>query len=188
MEKADSVRNMEHPSPPCSGETPLSTINDGTSNDATQEITPTTPNHIQIPISTNPVDEDHTPTSSPTAVSDDNRNSNGPHVTPNTFKIQKLDIEHAFVANDPRQWKAWRKNLNLLIISVAAVAPTLGANIYNPAFNQIKSQLRATDHEIAMSLSLFILVQGVAPLVWSSTSEIVGRKFVYIVALSVSYE
>ena len=44
------------------------------------------------------------------------------------------------------------------------------------AINDIKAELHATDQEISLSLSLFLLFQGVMPLLWSALSEIRGRK------------
>lgn len=41
---------------------------------------------------------------------------------------------------------------------------------------QVESDLHATSGLISLSLSLFILIQGMTPLLWSATSEIVGRK------------
>ncbi|KZT53351.1 MFS general substrate transporter [Calocera cornea HHB12733] len=96
----------------------------------------------------------------------------------------KVDIEHVLVVNDPRQWSRSRKKLVLALIALASVAPTLAASIYNPAFNQIQAELGATDAEIALSLSLYIWVQGNAPLVWSAISEIKGRKPVYLASLT----
>ena len=47
---------------------------------------------------------------------------------------------------------------------------TLAAN------SQIEQELHATASQISLSLSLFLLVQGNFPLVWSAASEIKGRK------------
>jgi MFS family permease len=55
------------------------------------------------------------------------------------------------------------------------------------AIQNIEQDLHATTNEIALSLSLFILVQGNFPLIWSSISEIKGRKFVYIFSMIVSF-
>lgn len=41
---------------------------------------------------------------------------------------------------------------------------------------QIEEQLDATPGQISWSLSIFILLQGCVPLLWSAVSEIVGRK------------
>ncbi|KZT51486.1 MFS general substrate transporter [Calocera cornea HHB12733] len=76
------------------------------------------------------------------------------------------------------------QKLVLALIATASIAPTLGASIYNPAFNAIQAELGATSTEIALSLSLFIWVQGNAPLVWSAISEIKGRKPVYLASLA----
>lgn len=89
----------------------------------------------------------------------------------------------------------------LVIVAYAAVAPYTGVFIYqrehtpsqaNPGTNMVlaaiesvQSDLHATTNEIALSLSLFILVQGVSPLLWSSVSDIKGRKFIYISSMVV---
>ncbi|KAF8574318.1 vacuolar DHA amino acid exporter [Ramaria rubella] len=95
-----------------------------------------------------------------------------------------LDIEHVLVHDDPRQWSAKRKTFTLAVVASAALIATLGINIYNPAINDVKAQLHATDQDISLSLSIFILVQGTTPTFWSSISEIQGRKLVYIVSIS----
>jgi hypothetical protein len=51
----------------------------------------------------------------------------------------------------------------LAMVSIASLAPTMGASIYNPAFNQLRDQLHATETQLSLSLSLFILCQGGFP-------------------------
>ncbi|EED80205.1 predicted protein, partial [Postia placenta Mad-698-R] len=96
-----------------------------------------------------------------------------------------LDIEHAVVQDDPRQWPKTRKYVMVSMISAAAMIAGLGANIYNPAIAQIESDLHATPSQLSLTLSLFILIQGGFPLIWSAISEIRGRKAVYLVSISV---
>ncbi|KAH0832264.1 vacuolar DHA amino acid exporter [Lanmaoa asiatica] len=98
--------------------------------------------------------------------------------------VIKLDIEHALVEDDPRIWSNTRKNAILLIISGASMIAGLCANIQNPANSQIEQELHATASEISLSLSLFILVQGNCPVVWSAVSEIKGRKLVYLLSIT----
>ncbi|KAI0768871.1 MFS general substrate transporter [Irpex lacteus] len=98
---------------------------------------------------------------------------------------QALDIEHAEVEDDPRKWSPLRKWIVLLTISGAATISGFSANIYNPGIAQIEEQLDATPGQISWSLSIFILLQGCVPLLWSAVSEIVGRKKVYLVSLSI---
>ncbi|EJD50727.1 vacuolar DHA amino acid exporter [Auricularia subglabra TFB-10046 SS5] len=94
-----------------------------------------------------------------------------------------LDIEHALVADDPRLWSTTRKSITLALIASAGLIATMGVNIYNPAIADIKAQLGATDQDISLSLSLFIIVQGSTPLLWSAVSEIKGRKYVYLISI-----
>lgn len=86
------------------------------------------------------------------------------------------------------------------MISAAAMIAGLGANIYNreshwqdvsseqhcltvlsfrlflAAISQIESDLHATPSQLSLTLSLFILIQGGFPVIWSAVSEIQGRK------------
>ncbi|KAL4256353.1 MFS transporter superfamily protein [Pleurotus pulmonarius] len=98
----------------------------------------------------------------------------------------KIDIERVPVEDDPRAWSEIRKNVTLFIISAAAMIAGLGANIQNPAIHQMEKQLPAASSQISLSLSLFILLQGVVPLVWSAVSEIKGRKLVYILSVGLT--
>ncbi|KAF8483111.1 MFS general substrate transporter [Gautieria morchelliformis] len=101
-----------------------------------------------------------------------------------THGVHPPDIEHAYVQDDPRQWSTRRKTFTLATIAMASLIATLGVNIYNPGINDVKRDLHATDQQISLSLSVFILVQGSVPLFWSAVSEIRGRKLVYLVSIS----
>ncbi|OCH91100.1 vacuolar DHA amino acid exporter [Obba rivulosa] len=97
----------------------------------------------------------------------------------------KVDIEHAVVSDDPRNWSNARKWGIVALISAASMIAGLNSNIYNPAISQIESELHASDSEVSLSLSLFILIQGGFPLIWSAISEIQGRKSVYFVSIAI---
>ncbi|KAF7985540.1 hypothetical protein HWV62_3783 [Athelia sp. TMB] len=99
--------------------------------------------------------------------------------------FEKLDIEHALVDDDPRNWSPARKWVVLVIISAASMVAGLSANIQNPANQNIEQDLHASPSEISWSLSCFILVQGNFPLLWSAISEIKGRKIVYLLSFGI---
>ncbi|RDX46518.1 vacuolar DHA amino acid exporter [Lentinus brumalis] len=96
--------------------------------------------------------------------------------------IPALDIEHAGVADDPRAWSNARKLSVVATVSAASMINGLGTNIYNPAISQIEQDLNASSSSLALSLSLYILIQGGVPLLWSTLSEFWGRKNVYLVS------
>ncbi|KAH0830429.1 major facilitator superfamily domain-containing protein [Lanmaoa asiatica] len=94
------------------------------------------------------------------------------------------DIEHVPVPDDPRAWGHARKTLTLAIVSSASMVVGLATTSQNPANAQIEQDLHTSSSDISWSLSLFLLVQGLFPLVWSAISEIKGRKVVYLSSMS----
>ncbi|EPT00310.1 hypothetical protein FOMPIDRAFT_1123038 [Fomitopsis schrenkii] len=97
----------------------------------------------------------------------------------------KLDIEHAIVQDDPREWSNARKYAVVIIICAAAMIAGLGGNLYNPAISEVEADLHASGEQISLTVSLFILIQGGFPVFWSAISEIQGRKAVYLISISV---
>ncbi|KAG2124456.1 vacuolar DHA amino acid exporter [Suillus clintonianus] len=93
-----------------------------------------------------------------------------------------IDIEHAPVNDDPRQWSPARKTTTLCIVSLATMMSALASNIQNPSNSLIEEDLHATSSQISWTLAAFLVVQGNFPLIWSAASEIRGRKPVYLVA------
>ncbi|KAJ9107473.1 hypothetical protein QFC21_000926 [Naganishia friedmannii] len=86
-----------------------------------------------------------------------------PKDTDESLPVPVIDIEHAPVEDDPREWSDRKKTLILAMIAIASISPTLGASIYNPAFDELRAELHATDTQLALSLSIFILFQGGFP-------------------------
>lgn len=99
-----------------------------------------------------------------------------------SMQLPVVDIEHTPVDDDPREWSHRKKvsscgrederqylniwchqTIILAMISIASISPTMGASIYNPAFDELREELRATDNQLALSISIFILLQGGFP-------------------------
>ncbi|KAG6909237.1 hypothetical protein DXG01_001419 [Tephrocybe rancida] len=104
-------------------------------------------------------------------------------------EVVRPDIEHMPVANDPRAWTSLRKNLSLTMIASAAMIAGLAGSIQNreedgSAVQQMQFELPATSSQFSWSISAFILVQGLMPLIWSAISEVKGRKLVYVISLA----
>ncbi|KAJ7160911.1 vacuolar DHA amino acid exporter [Mycena filopes] len=98
---------------------------------------------------------------------------------------ETFDIEHMPVADDPRAWSPFRKNVVLFLIASASMIAGLAGNIQNPAIAEMEADLPATASQISLSISLFIGLQGFMPLLWSAISEVKGRKMVYVVSLAI---
>ncbi|KAF5366803.1 hypothetical protein D9758_006574 [Tetrapyrgos nigripes] len=97
-----------------------------------------------------------------------------------------IDIEHMPVADDPRKWSNLRKNFVLLQVAMGAMVAGFAGNIQMPAVGEMQQALHTTSSQISLSLSLFILFQGCVPLIWSSISEVKGRKMVYLISMAIS--
>ncbi|KAF9015829.1 MFS general substrate transporter [Hymenopellis radicata] len=104
-----------------------------------------------------------------------------------TIDEPALDIEHMPVENDPRMWSPARKNFVLTLIASGSMIAGFAANIQNPAIEDMEEDLPATSSQISLSVSLFILMQGSAPLLWSAISEVKGRRFVYLVSVAIFF-
>ncbi|KAJ3510411.1 hypothetical protein NLJ89_g4691 [Agrocybe chaxingu] len=90
------------------------------------------------------------------------------------------DIEHVPVKNDPRAWSPFRKNASLALVASASMIAGLAANIQNRKFiaavEEMEEDLPATSSQFSLSIAMFILIQGVMPLLWSA--------MVYLVSLA----
>ncbi|KAF9050297.1 vacuolar DHA amino acid exporter [Panaeolus papilionaceus] len=95
-----------------------------------------------------------------------------------------FDIEHVPVNNDPRAWSPLQKNISLALISSASLIAGLAGNIQNPAVAEMERDLPATSQQFSLSISMFVLIQGIIPLIWSVVSEVKGRKLVYVLSLT----
>lgn len=78
----------------------------------------------------------------------------------------------------------FRNSRSSSTIAFCAAGGTITASIYFPALDSLQADLGASDQLVAASVSLFILGQGVFPVLWSSLSEIKGRRLCYISAIS----
>lgn len=116
----------------------------------------------------------------------------------------QLDIEHQPVRDDPRKFSNARKWVQLAMCSIGALVTAMSvsadaatnyeamlthslyqANIFFPAIEELQSDLGASDAEVALFISLFILFQGVCGLLWSPLSEFIGRKPCFITSLTI---
>ena len=52
--------------------------------------------------------------------------------------------------------------------------------LYPAAVEEMETEIPATPSEVSLSISLFILFQGLMPLFWRAISEVKGRKASYV--------
>ncbi|KAI8981102.1 major facilitator superfamily domain-containing protein [Pilobolus umbonatus] len=70
----------------------------------------------------------------------------------------------------------------LFIVALQGFLGPLTSSIYVPAIHEVRTALNTSATVINITISLYILILGVAPLGWASLSERYGRRMVYILA------
>ncbi|RKP06836.1 major facilitator superfamily domain-containing protein [Thamnocephalis sphaerospora] len=78
-----------------------------------------------------------------------------------------------------------KKNWILFQAAVAGFVGPFSSTIYLPAILDIVRDLETTTTMVNLTISLFILFLGAAPLVWAPLSERIGRRPVYIASFVV---
>ncbi|KAL2041487.1 hypothetical protein N7G274_005869 [Stereocaulon virgatum] len=73
----------------------------------------------------------------------------------------------------------WQKKGIVLAVSIAAVFSPMSTTIYLPALNQIASDLHVTSSQINLTVTTFLILQGIAPMMIAGFSDGAGRRPAY---------
>jgi MFS family permease len=71
-----------------------------------------------------------------------------------------------------------------LIVTIVAVAATFSAfssNIYFPAIPSIATDLHVTPEKVNLTVTAYLIFQGLSPSIWGSVADVHGRRVTYIV-------
>ncbi|KAK4238511.1 putative major facilitator superfamily transporter [Achaetomium macrosporum] len=78
-----------------------------------------------------------------------------------------------------------RKRLLIGIIGVAGLFSGLSSNIYFPSLDAIARDLNVSLDVVSLTITSYLIIQGVSPLFWGSLSDTVGRRPIYIASFMV---
>ncbi|KAI9750788.1 MAG: hypothetical protein M4579_006309 [Chaenotheca gracillima] len=70
------------------------------------------------------------------------------------------------------------------VIAAAAAAAPMGSAIFFPALPELSADLNTTPTITNLSVALYMLAMSIFPLWWSSFSETLGRRTIYLVSFS----
>lgn len=88
---------------------------------------------------------------------------------------------------DNDKWSIWSTRGKRVIIfsaSFASLLSPLSSLIYFPALEPISKDLQVSDTMVNLSISTYIIFQGIAPTFSAQLSDTVGRRPVYLVCLA----
>ncbi|PYH96646.1 MFS general substrate transporter [Aspergillus ellipticus CBS 707.79] len=81
---------------------------------------------------------------------------------------------------NPRNWPAWKKNSQILMVAFHSMAATFMAAGIIPAYDKMAEDFGVTVTEASYLTSVQILLLGVFPLFWKPITSIYGRYHIFI--------
>lgn len=95
--------------------------------------------------------------------------------------IDSLDSINEVDATGPPKdvtYSKWQQRKILFLVSFTTFVTSIGAAIYLPLLTDVKTQLKASQTEILLTLSLYTYILGIMTVVWGSLSDVLGRKWI----------
>ncbi|KAF9891938.1 hypothetical protein FE257_002901 [Aspergillus nanangensis] len=83
---------------------------------------------------------------------------------------------------NPKAYTRKKKWFVTFIVAVAGITAPMGSSIFFPSLSQVSKDLNTTTTITNLSISLYMLSMSIFPLWWSSFSERLGRRTIYIVS------
>ncbi|KAJ5564756.1 hypothetical protein N7513_000998 [Penicillium frequentans] len=109
----------------------------------------------------------------------------GPAIVVPRLKRRGLFGQLTLIAEveDPRTYSRNMKWLITFIVATAGILAPLGSSIFFPSLSQVSKDLNTTSTLTNLSISLYMLAMSICPLWWSSFSERLGRRTIYLTSL-----
>ncbi|TDZ35591.1 Itaconate transport protein [Colletotrichum spinosum] len=73
----------------------------------------------------------------------------------------------------------------ITVIGLAGFFSGLSSNIYNPSLDAISKDLKVTSAQVSLTITSYLIMQAVSPLLWGPLSDALGRRPVYIASFLV---
>ncbi|TQN68602.1 Itaconate transport protein [Colletotrichum shisoi] len=73
----------------------------------------------------------------------------------------------------------------IAVIGAAGLFSGLSSNIYFPALDVIATDLQVSHQMVSLTITSYLAVQGVSPLIWGSISDALGRRPIYMASFAV---
>lgn len=104
-----------------------------------------------------------------------------------TTKVTETDTEKQQLAPEPKPpYSAFperRKKLILAIVTTAGFLGPLAGSIYLPMLPELQTDFHVSATVINATVSVFMVVFSIAPLMWAAWADFGGRKFLYMISL-----
>ncbi|KAL3419274.1 major facilitator superfamily transporter [Phlyctema vagabunda] len=81
----------------------------------------------------------------------------------------------------------WQKVLIVTLVSLAATFSSFSANIYYPAIPSISLDLNVSPELVTLTVTSYMLFQGLSPTIWGAIADVHGRRIIYIVTFVIFF-
>jgi multidrug resistance protein len=110
--------------------------------------------------------------------------------TAETVKIHQTmsESQNTTRPSSPKPYSLFTTNQKALIITIVSFAATLSgfaSNIYFPALPQIARDLSVSAALVNLTVTCYLIFQGLSPTVWGSISDTKGRRITYCCTLAI---
>ena len=97
------------------------------------------------------------------------------------------DVESVPQSAEPRYsvFGTYQKRYIVFAAAFAGFSSSLSANMYFPALNTLASELHVSDELINLTLTSYMIFQGLAPVIYGDMADIFGRRPAYIVGFTI---
>lgn len=124
-----------------------------------------------------------TPTT-PRSSTDASRGGEKPgyQVEPSELEANNAHVQDTTLAYNLTRRQKW---FLVSLVSLAGMLSPLSSNIYFPATSSISSDLNTSLDNVALTITVYMVVQGIAPSFFAALSESVGRRTTLVASLMV---
>ncbi|KAI0849385.1 major facilitator superfamily transporter [Daldinia vernicosa] len=90
--------------------------------------------------------------------------------------------------DDPPEYSVFSSRQRAIIIAIASIIgllSPLSSNLYTPAIPSIADDLGVSKGSINLTVTSYLVLQGISPMLWSTIGDRVGRRPLYLITLLV---
>ncbi|KAI8169871.1 Itaconate transport protein [Colletotrichum sp. SAR 10_70] len=115
---------------------------------------------------------------------DEARGGNDRNPFDDANEVEEQDDE----ADDDEPYHVFPKRqkwLVIVIIATAGLFSGLSSNIYNPSLDAVAQDLKVSSSQVSLTITSYLIMQAVSPLLWGPMSDTLGRRPTYIASFAV---
>ena len=107
-------------------------------------------------------------------------------ISPSNLEAGSTSCSFTVPSESPYHIFTRRKKWVLVyLVSLAGMFSPLSSNIYFPAINTISQDLKASNSLIALTITVYMIVQGIAPSFWGPWSDTCGRRLIFCFTIGI---